>query len=258
MLTKEILDSHPLKTLKSEIAKQNIKGYSTMKRPQLTDLMMKHKDKFMDLKHAEKKEKKAKAKAPPKPKATHQMPDGSEMTGKVHSKDSKPVKGKSKITIDLEKAKKSGVKLDLEKLKKAGVGIIEKKPKAPAKPKEIKEEPKPKPAAKPAPPKAKAKPKAKPKKAKDEPKTKGVNKKVKFFELAKGQGTSTKIGNVVGPDGNTYSPFIASRFWNARGFERAQFSKTDLKKIEKLAIKYGPIGEYSLGFNLDGFLKNKF
>jgi hypothetical protein len=58
MLTKEILDSHPLKTLKSEIAKQNIKGYSTMKRPQLTDLMMKHKDKFMDLKHAEKKERK--------------------------------------------------------------------------------------------------------------------------------------------------------------------------------------------------------
>ena len=165
MLTKEILDSHPLKKAKAP-----------------------------------------KAKAPAKPKGTHKMPDGSEMTGKVHSKDSKPVKKKE----------------------------------APAKPK------------------SPAKPKAKPKKAKDEPKTKGVNKKVKFFELAKGQGTSTKIGNVVGPDGNTYSPFIASRFWNARGFERAQFSKTDLKKIEKLAIKYGPIGEYSLGFNLDGFLKNKF
>jgi len=241
MLTKEILDSHPLKTLKKKIAEQNIKGYSNMKRPELTALMMKHKDKFMDLKHAEKKEKKAKAKAPkakaPKakaPKGTHQMPDGTVMTGAKHSKDSKPVKEKTKITIDLEKAKKAGVKLDLEKLKKAGVSLKAK-------------------------PKPKAKPKAKPKKAKDEPKPKAEKKKkVKFFELAKGQGTSTKIGNVVGPDGNTYSPFIASRFWNARGFERAQFSKTDLKKIEKLAIKYGPIGEYSLGFDLDGFLKNKF
>jgi len=235
MLTKEILDSHPLKTLKKKIAEQNIKGYSNMKRPELTALMMKHKDKFMDLKHAEKKEKKApKAKGPAKPKGTHKMPDGTVMTGKVHSKDSKPVKEKTKITIDLEKAKKAGVKLDLEKLKKAGVSLKAK-------------------------PKPKAKPKAKPKKAKDEPKPKAEKKKkVKFFELAKGQGTSTKIGNVVGPDGNTYSPFIASRFWNARGFERAQFSKTDLKKIEKLAIKYGPIGEYSLGFDLDGFLKNKF
>ena len=136
MLTKEILDSHPLKTLKKKIAEQNIKGYSNMKRPELTALMMKHKDKFMDLKHAEKKEKKAKApkakapKAPAKPKGTHKMPDGSEMTGAKHSKDSKPVKEKTKITIDLEKAKKAGVKLDLEKLKKAGVGIIEKKPKA--------------------------------------------------------------------------------------------------------------------------------
>ena len=75
MLTKEILDSHPLKTLKSEISKQNIKGYSKMKRSELTALMMKHKDKFDHIKHAEKKEKKAKAKAPA-PKGTHKMPDG--------------------------------------------------------------------------------------------------------------------------------------------------------------------------------------
>ena len=62
MLTKEILDSHTLKTLRSEIKQHNdevkVSGYSKMKRSELTTLMMKHKDKFMHIKHAEKKERK--------------------------------------------------------------------------------------------------------------------------------------------------------------------------------------------------------
>ena len=133
MLTKEILDSHPLKVLKSEIAKQNIKGYSNMKRSELTTLMLKHKEKFHHIKAAEKKEKKAKAPKAKAPKGkgefinftekellsmieksqkagnlqltekellklmgenTHEMPDGTKMTGKVHSAKSKPVKAK--------------------------------------------------------------------------------------------------------------------------------------------------------------------
>ena len=111
MLTKEILDSHPLKVLKKEIAKQNIKGYSNMKRSELTDLMLKNKEKFGHIKAAEKKAPKAKA---PKAKASkakgetvnytekqllkligsHEMPDGTKMTGKVHSSKSKPIKEK--------------------------------------------------------------------------------------------------------------------------------------------------------------------
>ena len=113
MLTKEILDSHPLKTLKSEISKQNIKGYSTMKRPELTALMLEHKDKFDHIKHAEKKEKKAKAKAPAKPKDTHAMPDGSKMTGAKHS--SKSVKIPKNIA---DKISKATTKKELDEIKK--------------------------------------------------------------------------------------------------------------------------------------------
>jgi len=153
MLTKEILDSHPLKFLKSEIAKQNklvnIPKYSNMKRPELTALMMKHKDKFHHIKAAEKKEKKApKAKASKakgkgvnisekellsiidasekagKPQLTekqllkfieassHEMPDGTKMTGKVHSAKSKPIKEK--------KAKKPRTEKQLANQKKFG------------------------------------------------------------------------------------------------------------------------------------------
>jgi len=99
MLTKEILDSHPLKTLKSEISKQNIKGYSNMKRPELTALMLKNKDKFSHIKHAEKPTKKEK---PKKTKGSHSMPDGTLMSGKAHSKESKILTPKQ-IEAELEK-----------------------------------------------------------------------------------------------------------------------------------------------------------
>ena len=83
--TKEILASHPVTTLKKEISKTNIKGYSKMKKAQVIELMLKeeHIDKFKDIKMAEKKG---------KSKGTHKMPDGSVMSGKTHSKDSKVVK----------------------------------------------------------------------------------------------------------------------------------------------------------------------
>ena len=211
MLTKEILNSHTLKTLRSEIKQHNdevkVSGYSKLTKPKIVELMMEHKDKFMHIKHAEKKEKKApkakakapkapKAKAPAKPKGTHKMPDGSEMTGKVHSKDSKPVKGKSKITIDLEKAKKAGVKLDLEKLKKAGVGIIEKK-------------------------KTPAKPKAKPKKAKAEKKDLGTYR----LEEAKPPGNSPPPWYKL-PNGRiTSSRQDAFDKWKKEGYSKVLFPK---------------------------------
>jgi len=172
MLTKEILDSHPLKVLKSEIAKQNIKGYSNMKRSELTALMLKHKDKFGHIKAAQKKKleyhKAPKAKAPKakKPKSkganftaeellsiykasqkagsptftekellkligdnTHEMPDGTKMTGAVHSAKSKPIKEKpkfkkiSKAEMDKKvkaKAKKPRTEKQLANQKKFG------------------------------------------------------------------------------------------------------------------------------------------
>jgi len=103
MLTRDILKSHSVSTLKKEISKTNVKGYSKMKKAEVIDLMMKaeHTDKFKHIKMAEKKErktpvKKTPVKKTPVKKETHKMPDGSLMTGATHSKDSVPVKSKKK------------------------------------------------------------------------------------------------------------------------------------------------------------------
>lgn len=73
MISKEILNSHPVTTLKKEIAKTNVKGYSKMKKAEVVELMMKHKDKFghitMKGKAKPAEAEKPKAKSPPKPKA---------------------------------------------------------------------------------------------------------------------------------------------------------------------------------------------
>ena len=72
MITKLILSSHPVPYLKKEIAKQHIKGYSTMKKSQVVELMLKHKHKFSHIKHnfatKSKQEKSAEVKTPPKQK----------------------------------------------------------------------------------------------------------------------------------------------------------------------------------------------
>ena len=81
MPSREELESHPVTTLKKEISKTNIKGYSKMKKPEIVELMLKNKSRFHHIKMAEKKPK----------KGTHKMPDGTTMSGTVHTKDSKPV-----------------------------------------------------------------------------------------------------------------------------------------------------------------------
>jgi len=53
-LTREILKSHPISTLKKEISKTNIKGYSKMKKDEIVELMMKNKERFGHIKMAEK------------------------------------------------------------------------------------------------------------------------------------------------------------------------------------------------------------
>jgi len=54
MVTKEILNSHPVSVLKKEISKTNIKGYSKMKKAEVVELMAKNKSKFGHIKMATK------------------------------------------------------------------------------------------------------------------------------------------------------------------------------------------------------------
>jgi len=159
MISKAILESHPVSVLKKEIRKSNIKGYSGKKKAEIIEIMLKdeNKGRFDHIEMAKKKEKlpstkkqveflealeeedrkkaaklperKGKKKAvkvttfgPTKPprgkkkltvtkadgtviplkkkekkaKGTHKMPDGTVMSGKEHSPDSKPVKEKKR------------------------------------------------------------------------------------------------------------------------------------------------------------------
>jgi ribosomal protein L12E/L44/L45/RPP1/RPP2 len=54
MITREILNSHPVTALRKEISKTNIKGYSKMTKAQVVDVMMKNKEKFSHIKKKDK------------------------------------------------------------------------------------------------------------------------------------------------------------------------------------------------------------
>lgn len=45
-----ILKSHPVATLKKEISKTNVKGFSKLKKAEVVELMLKHKTKFAHIK----------------------------------------------------------------------------------------------------------------------------------------------------------------------------------------------------------------
>ena len=98
MPTVEILKSHNLKELRSEVSKTNIKKYSKLKKADLIDLMMKseHKDLFhhMQLK-------------------THKMPSGVVHTGSTHTEESVVVPVK-----ETKKKKEKPKKKEEEKPKK--------------------------------------------------------------------------------------------------------------------------------------------
>jgi len=126
MPSREELESHPVTTLKKEISKTNIKGYSKMKKPEIVELMLKNKSRFHHIKMAEKKPK----------KGTHKMPDGTTMSGSVHSKDSKPVeKPKAKLTSTSASGKVTELKFKEAKPKKKKL-VIKEKPVEKPKPKE--------------------------------------------------------------------------------------------------------------------------
>lgn len=67
MVSREILNSHPVSVLKKEISKTNIKGYSKMKKTELIDLMMKaeHADRFAHIEIASSKKKPVKKERSP-------------------------------------------------------------------------------------------------------------------------------------------------------------------------------------------------
>ena len=101
MPTVEILKSHNLKELRSEVSKTNIKKYSKLKKADLIDLMMKseHKDLFhhMQLK-------------------THKMPSGVVHTGSTHTEESvvvtpKQTNKKTKKIKLIKKPKRKEIKM---------------------------------------------------------------------------------------------------------------------------------------------------
>lgn len=53
MVSREILNSHPISTLRKEISKTNIKGYSKMKKTEIVELMMKTPARFSHIKKKE-------------------------------------------------------------------------------------------------------------------------------------------------------------------------------------------------------------
>jgi hypothetical protein len=65
MVSRDILNSHPVATLKKEISKTNVKGYSKMKKGEIIELMMKTPERFA---HITMKGKQPRKKAEPKKK----------------------------------------------------------------------------------------------------------------------------------------------------------------------------------------------
>tara|TARA_R110001606_G_scaffold335417_1_gene483379 strand:- start:299 stop:1162 length:864 start_codon:yes stop_codon:yes gene_type:complete len=103
MVSSEILNSHAVTTLKKEISKTNIKGYSKMKKPEIVALMMKNKDRFGHITHKEKAAVKPAAVKPAAPKITI-----------TEVKDKKKIK-KSEAKSQLPPLKEKAMKLKLPK-----------------------------------------------------------------------------------------------------------------------------------------------
>jgi len=74
---RSILESHSVSVLKKEISKTNIKGYSKMKKAEIVNLMLKHKERFSHIKHAKGEAPKPK-KDSPKPKKDEPKPKKAE------------------------------------------------------------------------------------------------------------------------------------------------------------------------------------
>tara|TARA_R110002012_G_scaffold185307_1_gene351859 strand:- start:617 stop:982 length:366 start_codon:yes stop_codon:yes gene_type:complete len=107
MPSREVLESHPLKVLRAEVAKQNVfRGYTKYNKSRLIDEMLKHKDRFhhIQMKVSDQKPK-ARSKAKPKAKGKGKSNVIIELSGPVSnikktitlSKDQ--VQGKEPLTV---------------------------------------------------------------------------------------------------------------------------------------------------------------
>jgi len=156
-----ILELKTITELKKMIRETNIRGYSKLNKKEIINKMLKEDKRFeayvlKSHKQQQKETAKKEVKKTPvkklKPKGTHKMPDGSIMSGSVHSKDSKPVKKKIKLTVTkadgtvkelkMKEKKPSAKELTdkaVEKAKARGAKVVRAEPKK-AEPK--KEEPK--------------------------------------------------------------------------------------------------------------------
>mgnify|MGYP003674023001 FL=1 len=103
MPSKEELESHPVTTLKKEISKTNIKGYSKMKKTEIVELMLKNKSRFHHIKMAEKKPKEEKPKPTPAPKEEKPKKKKLVIKEKPVEKPKPKAKPKNNIKKELEK-----------------------------------------------------------------------------------------------------------------------------------------------------------
>jgi len=118
MISKEILNSHPVTTLKKEVAKTNVKGYSKMKKAEVVELMLKHKEKFGHI-TMKGKAKPAEAEKPKKKKLTKEEVKEKVRTAKARNqkpaekpKAKSPAKAKSPEKPKAKSPEKKGIDFD--------------------------------------------------------------------------------------------------------------------------------------------------
>ena len=128
MPSREELESHAVTTLKKEISKTNIKGYSKMKKPEVVELMLKNKDRFHHIKMAEKKTKKEKPKED-KPKEKLTSTSASGKVTELKLKEAKPKKKKLVIKekpVEKPKSKPKAKLSELDSMEKSILDDLEK------------------------------------------------------------------------------------------------------------------------------------
>jgi len=183
MISRPILESHPVSSLKKEISKTNIKGYSKMKKAAIIDLMLKpiHKDRFSHIKlHSSTK--------------LEDIPLSQRNPREVVKKKAKKAKKEEPKPITIVVKKRKPVSIKPERATKVSAPartpqkatVIAPKPRVASIPKVIKAKPTPK-------PKAEKKKKAEPK-AKAEKKPKSGSFSVKPPKFAKGEDEKFVLG----------------------------------------------------------------
>ena len=131
MLTRDILNSHSVSTLKKEVSKYNksklVSGYSKMKKGEIVELMMKHQDKFKHIKMNEKApRKKAEPKKKEEPKKKAEPKKKEEPFFKKQLKENKKEKAKTQKELKKKLNEKPSKKLlDVEQFIKKKPSIKE-------------------------------------------------------------------------------------------------------------------------------------